>query len=71
MRTKTLLLASLLVLGAVAVAPTASADHIDCEPGILPPAFCAVVLTAGHPAETAGCLLTTGPVFWLSQCVPP
>lgn len=69
MQAKTLLLASLLLLGAVAVAPTASADHyVACSPGS-PQACHLVADTVNDTGHYVECYLFTAPVNWLSDCV--
>lgn len=62
------LLAVLLALSAVAVAPTASASH--CNVIFDPPEACFVVDGALHDAtDYVDCYLTTGPKYWVQTCV--
>ncbi len=65
MKAKTILLASLLVLGAVAVAPSASAGVV-CEMFEYPPPGC----TIGDAAvANVLCFYETAPRRWVNSCV--
>ncbi len=65
MKTKTILLASLLLLGAVAVAPTASAGPV-CDMFYDPPTACVIGDAA---AGYALCYYNTAIRDWASTCV--
>ncbi len=67
MKMQTILVASLLLLGAIAVAPAASADHIHCEsPSAAVRGACSDVDDTAH---LAACLLSEKPGFWLYLCL--
>jgi hypothetical protein len=63
------LLAVALALGALAVAPSASANHCVSQPAA-DEAFCRAVTAAISFTAPGFCLLNTAPVFWVENCQP-
>lgn len=61
-----ILLVAFVVLGAVAVAPTASADHFDC---MGPEALLLACGVGNSGLHYALCYYQTAPADWAAQCV--
>ncbi len=67
MKATTLLVASLVLFGAIAAAPAASATHVHCEsPFATVRGACTDVDESLH---LVACLLSYAPGFWLYLCL--